>query len=230
MFDVGQGDSFFIKLPHGSGNILIDCYNNVDKYLKREGVKKLDMVFISHGHSDHLGAYLKLLDSFKINRTYSSYYDETDELNNLKRKYQITLLKTDDIIKYKGFYCEVLGPIKSYENENDNSLVLKVRLLDLIVLFTGDIEKEAEVDLINKYQNNLKSDILKASHHGSLTSSNREFLNYVNPKIIMISVGKNNWYGFPNNKLLLSYCKVYRTDLDGCLKILKRKNYFHIRK
>lgn len=230
MFDVGQGDSFLIKLPHQKGNILIDCYNNVDKYLKKEGVKNIDIVFLSHGHSDHIGAYSNLISSFKINKTYSSFYDNTDELNELKRKYDISLLKSGDYINFKEFRCEVLGPLKYYENENNNSLVLKVMLLDITILFTGDIEKEAETDLVKKYNNNLKCDILKASHHGSLSSSCREFLDCAMPDVVLISVGKNNLYGFPNNKHLLLHNGVYRSDRDGCVRVVIRKNYFHIRK
>ena len=124
----------------------------------------------------------------------------------------------------------MLGPLKYYENENNNSLVLKVMLLDITILFTGDIEKEAEIDLVKKYNNNLKCDILKASHHGSLSSSCREFLDCAMPDVVLISVGKNNMYGFPNNKHLLLHNGVYRSDRDGCVRVVIRKNYFHIRK
>ena len=230
MYDVGQGDSFLIAMPFDQGNILIDCYNNVDKYLKRDGIKEIDIIFLSHGHSDHINAYEKVVHSFRIKKTYSSKYDKTEELSELKKQHKIYLLKSEDKFNYKDIKIEVLGPIKEYKNANDNSLVLKVIIEDITILFTGDIEKEAENDLIDKYHNKLDSDILKASHHGSKTSNTNKFLEYVTPDEVLISVGKNNWYGFPNNKYLLTYCDVYRTDLDGCITILKRKNYFHIAK
>ena len=188
------------------------------------------MIFLSHGHSDHTDAYEKIVKEFEVGMTYSSYFDTSEELKNLKKNYEIVLLKSDDIITYKSFHCKVFGPIKPYKNENDNSLVMKIVVDDLSVFFTGDIEREAENDLILKYGNKLKSDILKAAHHGSKTSSSAEFLKYVSPENILISVGKNNWYGFPNNDYLLNYSSVYRTDLDGMITIYKRKKYFHIRK
>ena len=230
MYDVGQGDSFLITLPHNQGTILIDCFNNVDKYLKRDGIKKIDMIFLSHGHSDHINAYENVVEEFEVETTYSSYFDTTKELELLKNNYKIILLRSDNTIKYKSFYCKVFGPIRHYENENDNSLVMKIMIDNLSILFTGDIEREAENDLILKYGNELKSDILKAAHHGSNTSSSAEFLKYVSPENILISVGKNNWYGFPNNDYLLNYSSAYRTDLDGVITIYKRKKYFHIRK
>ena len=107
---------------------------------------------------------------------------------------------------------------------------MKVTIDNLSIMFTGDIEKEAENDLVKKYGYELKSDILKASHHGSVTSSSPKFVESVSPDNILISVGINNWYGFPNNDFLLNYTKVYRTDLDGVVTIYKRKKYFHIRK
>ena len=148
----------------------------------------------------------------------------------MKSEYNISLLKSGDIVSLNGFNCDVLGPLGQYDGDNNNSLVLKVKILDKIILFTGDIEKEAEDDLIKKYRNELDCDILKASHHGSKSSSSKEFLKYANPKNILISVGKNNWYGFPNNTLLLSYSNIHRTDVDMMVKIQIRKNYFHIRK
>ena len=230
MYDVGQGESILISLPHGKGNILIDCYNNVCDYLKKDGVKNLDLVFISHGHDDHMGAYEELVNNFQVKSTYSSFYDDTELLNELKRKYAISLLKADDKIKFDDLIFHVLGPIRKYTNENDNSLVMKVEIEDISILFTGDIEKEAENDLINKYSNYLNSDILKVSHHGSDTSSSELFLSYVSPTYLLISVGRNNYYGFPNNHNLLTYKNIYRTDLDYSICLYKRKKWFYIEK
>ena len=230
MYDVGQGDSILLTLPHGEGNILFDCYNDIALHLKKDGIKKVDIVFLSHGHSDHVDAYMDIANYYKIKYTYSSYYDDTELLDKFKKEYEITLLKSGDKIIYKDFVCEALGPIKSYVNENNNSLVLKVAVDDMTILFTGDIEKEAELDLINKYQKELKCDVLKAAHHGSMTSSCEMFLNLVSPKYTLISVGRNNLYNFPNNTLLLALKNVYRTDIDNSITIYKRKKLFYIEK
>ena len=223
MYDVGQGDSIALMLPNGSGVVLVDCYNDITEYLMRDGVKKVDMIFLSHGHSDHTNALTVVIDRYKVENIYSSYYDNTSELAELKKKYNIKLLKEGNNIKYKDLNINILGPLKSYKNENDNSLVMMVNYDDFRVLFTGDIEEEAEKDLVVKYKNSLKADVLKVAHHGSKTSSNATFLSYVNPKYYLISVGKNNSYNFPNNQYLLQLSKIYRTDINNSITILKRK-------
>lgn len=230
MYDVGQGESILIELPHNRGNILIDCYNNVVSHLKRDGIKKVDLVFLSHGHEDHIGAYMELVSVYSVRQTYSSFYDNSKLLNDLKKKKDIYLLRGGDKVIYKEFICDVLGPIKYYDNENNNSLVFKVYLDGLTILFTGDIEKEVEHDLINRYGTALESDILKVAHHGSKTSSTLPFLKLVNPKHLLVSVGKNNQYNFPNNKDIMSFNNLYRTDLFNSITFYKRKKIFYIEK
>lgn len=229
MYDVGQGDSILIKLPHNGGNILIDCYNNIVDHLKKDGVKKIDIVFLSHGHSDHTSAYHSLCDELRVGCTYSSYYDETMILENLKVDYKIKLLRSGNSVSLNNVDINVIGPIKKYKSENSNSLVFQIDIDDFKILFTGDIEHEAEYDLIKKYGNNLKSDILKASHHGSKTSNSLEFINYVDPKYILVSVKKDNIYGFPNNQYLLNMKNVFRTDINKSITIYKRKKTLFIK-
>ena len=229
MYDVGQGDSILIALPHNQGNILIDCYNDVDEYLKKDGIKEIDIIFLSHGHADHINAYEKICDDFKVINTYSSYYDESELLKKLNKTYSIKLLKANDVVYFKEVTFNVLGPVKHYNNENDNSLVLKVLLDDISILFTGDIEKEAEKELVNIYKNELKSDILKVAHHGSSTSSSKLFLEHIKAGYYLISVGRNNKYNFPNNNYLLSLDNVYRTDMNNSITIFKRKKIFYIK-
>lgn len=230
MYDVGQGESILISLPHGQGNIIIDCYNNICSHLKKDGIKNIDIVFISHGHDDHMGAYQELINNFEVESTYSSYFDDTELLKELKSNYQISLLKSEDVVVFNEIIFHVLGPIRSYSNENDNSLVMKVSIDDFSVLLTGDIEQEAEEDLIYKYGERLKSDILKVSHHGSNTSTSKLFLTHVSPRYLLISVGRNNYYGFPNNAFVLSYPNIYRTDLNNSICIYKKKKWFYIEK
>ena len=177
-----------------------------------------------------MGAYQELVDNFRVKSTYSSYFDDTELLKELKKQYSISLLRTDDKIKFDDLIFHVLGPIKKYSNENDNSLVMKLELDKISILFTGDIETEAENDLVDRYGKYLKSDILKVSHHGSDTSSSELFLSYVSPTYLLISVGRNNYYGFPNNDIILTYKNIYRTDLNYSICIYKRKKWFYIEK
>ena len=111
-----------------------------------------------------------------------------------------------------------------YDNENNNSNVIYTELNNYKLLLMGDASVEVEEDLIEKY--NLQDiDILKVGHHGSKTSSSNEFINQVNPKYSIISVGKNNRYGHPNDEVLdnLKYSKIYRTDQNGSI-MFKIKN------
>ena len=109
---------------------------------------------------------------------------------------------------------------KEYGNENDNSSVIYTELNNHKFLFMGDAGVEVEEDLIEKY--NLQNiDVLKVGHHGSKTSSIKNFIKEINPKYSIISVGKNNRYGHPNNEVLniLDNSKIYRTDWDGSIMI-----------
>ena len=111
-----------------------------------------------------------------------------------------------------------------YDNENDNSSVIYTELNNHKFLFMGDAGIEVEEDLLEKY--NLKDiDVLKVGHHGSRTSSSKNFIDEMNPKYSIISVGKNNRYGHPNKEVLetLKESKIYRTDQDGSI-MFKIKN------
>ena len=208
VYDVGQGETILISLPFNQGNFLFDCYNNASLYLKSDGIRDINIIFLSHSHADHTSAYEDVIKAFNVGRTYTSYYSE------ISRGYCV---KSGDSITYKNIKFDILGPVKNYDNENNNSLVIKVETYVFSMLFTGDIEKEAEDDLIRKYHNNLKSDILKVPHHGSKTSGSEEFLSYVNPNTYIVCVGKNNFYGLPNNQNLLTKKNVMRTDIDGTI-------------
>ena len=118
---------------------------------------------------------------------------------------------------------------KDYGNENDNSSVIYTKLNDYKFLFMGNAAIEVEEDLIKKY--NLQDiDVLKVGHHGSKTSSSIEFINEINPKYSIISVGKNNRYGHPNKEVLesLKESKIYRTDQDGSIMFKIKNNKLKI--
>lgn len=118
---------------------------------------------------------------------------------------------------------------KDYGNENDNSSVIYTELNNHKFLFMGDAGVEVEEDLIENY--NLQNiDVLKVGHHGSKTSSGKEFINEINPKYSIISVGKNNRYGHPNKEVLnnLSDSKIYRTDQNGSVMFKIKNNKLKI--
>ena len=118
---------------------------------------------------------------------------------------------------------------KDYGNENDNSSVIYTKLKNHKFLFMGDAGVKVEEDLIEKY--NLQNiDVLKVGHHGSNTSSSKIFIDEINPKYSIISVGKNNRYGHPNKEALenLKESKIYRTDIDGSIMFKIQNNKLKI--
>ena len=127
-----------------------------------------------------------------------------------KRRIKVLIAKKKDILKIeKNLYFDILWPKvenQNLENElNNNSLVCKLNYKNFTMLFTGDIEHEAERKILNEYKNNTKklnSTVLKVAHHGSNTSSTKEFINLVKPKIALIGVGKNNKFGHPNDEVI----------------------------
>ena len=116
---------------------------------------------------------------------------------------------------------------KEYDNENDNSIVTYININNYKFLFMGDAGVDKEQDILNKY--NLKNiNFLKIGHHGSNTSSGKDFIDSINPKYSLISVGKNNRYGHPKKEVLdtLKDSKIYRTDKDGTIEIkINKKGY-----
>ena len=185
----------------------------------------------SHGDYDHIGNATYLVDNFKIKNVYFNYddYDELEESLKLK-------LEQKKINYYKGlkslktlYYTFDFLNSDIYDNENDNSLVTYFKYLDYTFLYMGDASSTRETNIIKKY-NLEKITILKVGHHGSKTSSSKEFINEINPKYSIISVGKNNRYGHPNKETLsvLSSSNVYRTDLMGTIEVEIDKRGYQI--
>lgn len=211
MIDVGQGDCFLIQQPFNKGNILIDtgglqtrdlASTTLVPYLNSQGIYKLDYVFISHDDFDHNGSYDSLSKQIKIDHTITTYQSQ---------------MKIGDV------EIEMLDDGISHDDKNDDSLVIKAKINNLVYLFMGDASSEVEKELIKKYPE-LKADVLKVSHHGSSTGTRSEFLDVVRPKVALISCGKNNRYNHPNEDVLLRLkdygVKIYRSDLMGMVKIV----------
>ena len=237
--DVGQGDSSFIHLPYNKSNILIDTggiynYNiskNIISYLKSIGIKKLDYLIITHGDYDHMGETINLVENFKVDKVIFN----CGEFNELEQE----LIKELDKKKIPYYSCIKELNInnnklyflnnKDYKNENDNSSVIYTELNNHKFLFMGDVGVKVETDLINKY--NLQDiDVLKVGHHGSMTSSSKNFIDEINPEYSIISVGKNNKYSHPNKEVLnnLEDSTIYRTDRDGSIMFKIKNNKLNV--
>ncbi len=250
--DVGQGDAAWIE--YGDKNYIIDFgdskFNAGEMILKplllKNGVKKIDGAIVSHFDSDHAGGLTALLDTFQIDRMYIGHRPEENELYRevvKKAEYNKTEVilvndKRDTIVDLSGNgYIRLISPSEKLikgKNENDSSLISLLNINGRTVLFTGDIEKEGEEELIGKmnadnsmFRFNHKSelingvDILKVPHHGSKTSSSEELLGILKPKFAVIQCGKNN-FGHPDEDVLERYrrvnARIFRNDKDGWIE------------
>lgn len=223
--DVGQGDSILIELPFNRGNVLIDTYTKTGKYLRSLGIKKLNFVILTHFDQDHCATLSEICQNFQVEHILYPIYEEDKKLPEYNGK--LTGIKSGDSISVAELKMSVLGPIYDYKNSNANSIVLRMKIKEFFFLFTGDLTSNAEFDLVKKYGKELSSDVLKVGHHGSKTSSSKEFLQAVSPSISIISVGINNSYDLPDEEVirrLEKYSKVYMTMNMGNIKIVVGRN------
>ena len=249
--DIGQGDSTTLVSPYQKEVIMIDTggkityetddwqksnktYNlsdNTIKFLKSLGISQIDKLILTHGDMDHVGEAINIIDNIKVNTVIFNKGSLNDlELNitNTLKKQNINYYQN---IKELDFYNNKLYSLNHelYDNENDNSIVLYTSINGLKLLFMGDAGVDAEASLIDIY-NISNIDILKVGHHGSNTSTSLEFINYINPKYSIISVGRNNRYNHPKDEVLdiLKYTNIYRTDKDGSVVFKIKNNKFSI--
>lgn len=230
--DVGQADCALIEC--NGEYVLIDGGNVADSqlvvsYLQKQGITELLAVICSHAHEDHVGGLPGVLAVFRTyhvyapTRTYSSncfddfvYYTDQQGL-------EITIPEPGEYLSFGGATMTVLGPVDTYPDPNNTSIVVMVEYGTTRFLFTGDMETDAENDMLDYWGEgfNWNADVLKAGHHGSNTSSGYRFLYETAPKYAVISVGQGNSYGHPHQEPLSRFhdadVTVYRTDEMGTI-------------
>ena len=185
----------------------------------------------SHGDFNHMGETINLVNNFKVERVIfncGEYNDLEKELIKVLDKKKInyySCIKELNIDNNKLYFLQT----KEYDNENDNSNVIYAELNEYKFMFMGDAGLDKEKDILDKY-NITDIDVLKVGHHGSKTSSSEKFINEINPKYSVISVGKNNRYGHPNKEVInnLKDTKIYRTDEDGSIMFKINDNKLEI--
>ncbi len=239
MIDVGQGDAFLIKLPDGK-TILVDAgssqfnYDNGERVilplLDYLGISKIDYGIISHMDTDHFAGFVSLVNQNRVSRIIKPDIDSSEK-NDFYFEQLLALKKIPvnyyrDTILVKGdervyLLCDTHKPPVSSFKINDRSGIVKMVYGKNSFLFVGDAHLKMENYLTSHWNNFLKVDVLKAGHHGSKTSSGENFLNFVRPKISLISVGEQNKFGHPSQVVLKRLeelkSKILRTDEEGAV-------------
>ncbi|MBI5700109.1 DNA internalization-related competence protein ComEC/Rec2 [Candidatus Saganbacteria bacterium] len=241
VIDVGQGDSILVESPSGK-TMLIDGgpkYKRGDAgrrfvlpFLHKKGINKLDLVVLTHPHDDHVGGLPSVLKDLPVGLIFDSGQPHTsraylDFINLVaQKKIAYKVARAGQMIDLGGgVKGEILNPQEPFIEEsalNNNSVVIRLVFGKIAIMLTGDMEKEGEQRVLAMgYE--LRSQILKAGHHGSRTSSSLEFLEAVQPEAALISVGVKNSYHHPHPSTLKKFeemgIRVYRTDLDGNLSV-----------
>lgn len=222
--DVGQGDSAFVRTPSGAC-FLVDggdewAAQDIVSFLDYKGCK-LDFVFVTHAHDDHMGGIAQLVKQGRIKKIYTT--QQVYDTQIFLHRAAMEVVKKGDTFYFDDVRIKVLNPASGppAEDENDDSLVLMLEYRNYRCLFTGDISEKTEKTILYDIG---KTDIMKAAHHGADSSSSAELLAKARPEYTVISVGRNT-YGHPGKKALqrlLVYGEVFRTDQNHAVEFYIR--------
>lgn len=250
MLDVGQGDGFFVRAPNGK-TVLIDGGSStvskvgqyrIEPFLRSQGVDTLNYVSVSHGDADHMNGIEEMLDrqmyGVKIENLILPGHKVWDKtLSDLSEKAQrqgtkVKIIEKGAALELNGLSLTCLWPEKEYEGEcgNEASMVLSLTYGNFDMLFTGDLEKEAERELtewIHKAQEESrlpkKYDVLKVGHHGSKNATSQNFLQTISPHWSFVSAGQGNTYGHPHQEVIKRLakwgCTIYNTKEQGAVRL-----------
>ena len=249
--DVGHGDASFIRFPQGS-TMLIDgggSYRDdfdvgervVAPFLWYQGIRRVDYVVATHPHPDHAKGLGVILRDFRVRQFWdngtqvsSQWYGDIRRQAEARRLYRDVVGDGPTAVTIDGVDLELLHPLAAFQlpmkrrgstedaGENNRSLVLKLTYGTISVLFTGDIEREAESFLLQT-GHDLRATILKVPHHGSRTSSSEAFVRAVNPSVAVISMQRDSRFGHPHPAVVARYkalgARVFRTDEHGAVSV-----------
>lgn len=233
--DVGQGDSAFIEFPDGQ-TALIDAgeasaSDNIIDLIEGYGYDTIDYVVCTHPHSDHIGGMSEVIEQFQIKEVYMPRVSHTSKtferlLTTIGEKgLKIHTAKAGVLLDIAPeIVMEFVAPCgNNYEEMNDYSAVVRLRYGEKAFLFTGDAEEFSEKEILDAGYD-VKADVLKVGHHGSVSSSSYDFLQAVAPKWAVISSGEDNDYGHPHRETLATLKKmnitVLRTDRMGTITFI----------
>ncbi|WP_284141558.1 MBL fold metallo-hydrolase [Virgibacillus sp. LDC-1] len=239
--DVGQGDSMLVTTPTNK-HILIDggppgSGNKIIAYLKKQGIRKLDLLIATHPDMDHIGGLpdvmkkikvKKILDSGKLHTT-RAYRKYIREIHQRKIPLEIAQENTSIDIDPQ-VQIQILNAYKKGKNNNESSIALKIGYKEIDFLLMSDVERKQEKKFIKKF--NVEAEILKVAHHGSRTSSSFAFLKHVRPRIAIITYSKENDYGHPVHRVIRNLYKlkteIYSTAVYGDIVIHTNGRDFYL--
>jgi competence protein ComEC len=259
--DCGQGDSLFLVLPDKT-TMLVDASGSrhrstsegafqgrlwdpgediVSAYLWSRGIKKIDIVVLSHPHEDHLGGLFAVVRNFQVGEFWhaanvaSPVYSGLLERVRQKGGVEQTLVGGDELER-GGVAVRVLWPARSWRPSglpsDDDSLVLRLTYHGGSVLLPGDISTKAEQELLASGEG-LESQVLKVAHHGSNSSSSAEFLARVNPRLAILTGGSSGFGNLPSPETLKRLrergIRVFRSDVDGATTVQMRDRSLVVR-
>lgn len=227
--DVGQGDATLITCDGHA--MLIDAGDDtkgtaIQNYLKKQKIKSLDYLILTHPDADHIGGAPVIITKFEISKVFVSNFEKDNKsylkliqaLDDKNLKSSTPAVKS----KYSLGTAEftILAPNDTYETPNDSSIALLLKNGKNSFLFTGDAEATAEMDILATHID-ISADVYKVGHHGSRSSTSQRFFKAVKPDYAVISCGEGNSYGHPHaetlNTLRTNGVAVYRTDEDGTI-------------
>lgn len=227
--DVGQGDSTLIACDDHYMLIdggIYDVGSTVVEYLENHGVNSLDIVVATHPDADHIGGLGAVLKAFDIGVVLQSPAGGTtptyEYFENVINEQGLTAVSPEVNSSYAlgTATITILGPLYTYEELNNDSVVVRLDYQGVSFLFLGDAEIEEETDIVNAGLD-IDADILKVGHHGSSTSTSPYIISETTPSYAVISCGENNDYGHPHQETLLSLrqanISTYRTDEEGTI-------------
>jgi competence protein ComEC len=259
--DVGQGSANLLELP-GGDTVLIDGGGFSDNsafdvgarilapLLWRRKIRSIDLVVLTHPNSDHLNGLLFMLQHFDVKAVWSNHepvdtagYRKWQEILARRKIIHHDFQSLPECFERNGVRLEVLAPprdflrrriTETWRDPNNNSLVVRVGMGKICILMTGDIARQAELELVRRYSNQrLKSTVLMVPHHGSRKSSTMAFLSAVDPKEAVISAGWRNRFGFPHRETLERLAaigsRVWCTADSGAIQIVTDGESYHVK-